>query len=187
MHKVRNHGMKYQVQFTTTNFSILELSPLITWAGSGTHPCVMKTFFHFWMVALAYANLMNDGSTCLNRVTVFNTTFNNISVISWLSLSVISWLSLSVLLVEETGENHRPVASHWQTLVVIGADRIGCCKSDYHTNTTVTAPTSPNRRQCENAHFREKCWMHIDQSFRIGICLTDSKDHIVNNKINKLV
>jgi hypothetical protein len=33
-------------------------------------------------------------------------TFNNISVISW---------SL-VLLVEETGENDRPVASHWQTL-----------------------------------------------------------------------
>ena len=40
---------------------------------------------------------------------VFNTTFNNISVISW----------QSVLLVEETGvpgENHRPVASNWQTL-----------------------------------------------------------------------
>jgi hypothetical protein len=40
---------------------------------------------------------------------VFNTTFNNISVISW-------W---SVLLVEESGGpgvNHRPVASHWQTL-----------------------------------------------------------------------
>jgi hypothetical protein len=37
-------------------------------------------------------------------VIVFNATFNNISVISW----------LSVLLVEETGvprENHRPVAS----------------------------------------------------------------------------
>jgi len=36
---------------------------------------------------------------------VFNATFNNISVVSW----------LSVLLVEETrvlGENHRPVASH---------------------------------------------------------------------------
>ena len=43
------------------------------------------------------------------RVMVFNATFNNISVISW----------QSVLLVEETrvpGENHRPVASHWQTL-----------------------------------------------------------------------
>jgi hypothetical protein len=40
---------------------------------------------------------------------VFNTTFNSISVILW----------QSVLLVEETGgpgENHRPVASHWQTL-----------------------------------------------------------------------
>ena len=40
---------------------------------------------------------------------LFNATFNNISVI----------LCLSLLLVEETGvpgENHRPVASHWQTL-----------------------------------------------------------------------
>ena len=40
---------------------------------------------------------------------VFNATFNNISVISW----------RSVILVEETGgpgENHQPVASHWQTL-----------------------------------------------------------------------
>jgi len=41
---------------------------------------------------------------------VFNATFNNISVISW----------RSVLLEEETavpGENHRPAASHWQTLL----------------------------------------------------------------------
>ena len=40
---------------------------------------------------------------------VFNATLNNISVISW----------RSILLMEETGvveENHRPVASHWQTL-----------------------------------------------------------------------
>ena len=40
---------------------------------------------------------------------MLNATFNNISVISW----------RSVLLVDETGvpgENHRPVASHWQTL-----------------------------------------------------------------------
>ena len=40
---------------------------------------------------------------------VFNTTFNNMSVISW----------RSVLLVKETGvpgENHRPIASHLQTL-----------------------------------------------------------------------
>jgi hypothetical protein len=41
---------------------------------------------------------------------VFNATFNNILVISW----------QSILLVEETrvpGENHRPIASHWQTLL----------------------------------------------------------------------
>jgi hypothetical protein len=40
---------------------------------------------------------------------IFNATFNYISVISW----------RLVLVVEETGvpgENHRPVASHWQTL-----------------------------------------------------------------------
>jgi hypothetical protein len=43
------------------------------------------------------------------QILVLNTTFNNISVILW----------RSVLLVKETvvpGENHRPVASHWQTL-----------------------------------------------------------------------
>ena len=39
------------------------------------------------------------------RVTLFNTTFNNISVILW----------RSVLLVEEAGvpgENHQPIATH---------------------------------------------------------------------------
>ena len=64
---------------------------------------------------------------------------------------------------EETrvsGENHRPVASHLQTLsqrycieytslwsgfelttlVVIGADCTGNCKSNYHTITTTTVP-----------------------------------------------
>ena len=40
------------------------------------------------------------------RVMVFNATFHNTSIISW----------RSVLLVEETGENHRFVSSHWQTL-----------------------------------------------------------------------
>ena len=42
---------------------------------------------------------------------LFNVTFNNISFISW----------RLVLLVEETGdpgENHWPVASHWQTLLL---------------------------------------------------------------------
>jgi hypothetical protein len=37
--------------------------------------------------------------------------FNAIMPLS--TMSVISWQS--VLLVEKTGENHRPTASHWQT------------------------------------------------------------------------
>ena len=51
------------------------------------------------------------------RVMVFNATFINISAISW-------W---SVLLVEETKENHRHVASQWQTLsynVVLSTPRL---------------------------------------------------------------
>jgi hypothetical protein len=46
---------------------------------------------------------------CLVWFMVFNATFSNISVISWLSF----------LLVEETGvswEIHQPATSHWQTL-----------------------------------------------------------------------
>ena len=72
---------------------------------------------------------------------IFNATLNNVSAISW----------LSILLVEETGEHYRPVVCHWQslshnvvssiprhqfeltTLVVIGTDCTGSCKSNYHT------------------------------------------------------
>jgi hypothetical protein len=80
---------------------------------------------------------------------VFNTTFKNISVISW----------TSVLLVEETRENHQPITSHWKTLshnvvsniprlsgfelttlIVVGTDCIGSSKSNYHTITATTDP-----------------------------------------------
>jgi hypothetical protein len=76
---------------------------------------------------------------------VFKATFNNISLIWW----------LSNLLVEETGENHRHVASHLQTLshnvvsssgievttsVVICTDCTCSCQTNHHTITTSTAP-----------------------------------------------
>ena len=85
---------------------------------------------------------------------MFNATFKNISDISWLPF----------LLVKETGsssrkKNNRPAVSHWQiyhimlhrvhlawarfeltTLVVIGTDCIGSCKSNYHEITTTTTP-----------------------------------------------
>jgi hypothetical protein len=69
---------------------------------------------------------------------VFNATFNNISVISW----------RSVLLVEETGvpgEDHRKSLTKGfvlTTLVVIGTDCKGGCKSNYHMITTSTAPSN---------------------------------------------
>jgi len=40
---------------------------------------------------------------------VFNATFNNISVISWRSVLLFGGTGVP-------GENHRSVASHWQTL-----------------------------------------------------------------------
>ena len=72
--------------------------------------------------------------------------------------TILSWRS--VLLVEETGgpgENHRPVASHWQTLshnivhftlieiritlsVVICTDCIGSCKSGVYISNTAAGP-----------------------------------------------
>jgi hypothetical protein len=86
--------------------------------------------------------------------------FNNISVISW----------QLVLLVEETGvprENHRHVASHWQTLshnvsryispctgfelttlMVIGTDCTGSCKSNYDTMTTTAALHLSKKGRC---------------------------------------
>ena len=81
---------------------------------------------------------------------VFNATINNISSISWRVV-------LSMGETEVPGENHWPVVSHlitqccivWvgfelTTLVVIGTDCIGNCKSNYHKITVTTAP-NPKR------------------------------------------
>ena len=60
-------------------------------------------------------------------IIVFNSTFNNISVISWLrfiglnaTVNNISAIFMpSASLVEETGENHRSVAGRWQTYHIL--------------------------------------------------------------------
>ena len=69
---------------------------------------------------------------------MFNTTFNNISVIS----------ERSVSLVEETGvarENHRPAdkSVFERMLVVIGTAYIFSCKSNDYMTTTTTVPILP--------------------------------------------
>ena len=65
----------------------------------------LTIFITFWLVY----HLCSCNIVLVVCLLVFNATFNNISVILW----------LSVLLVEETGvleENHRPAASYLQTL-----------------------------------------------------------------------
>jgi len=105
---------------------------------------------------------------------VFNATFNNISVVSW----------RSVLLVEETGgpgENHQPVASHWQTLshnvvhlVLIEvrthniSDCICSCKSNYHTITATTAPGGYWREFQYLWNFTAECARKLNLKFNLN-------------------
>ena len=76
-----------------------------------SHNVVSSTPHHEFKYYLSLFIRINVVVVCC--LMVFNATFNNISVISW----------LSVLLVEETRGpeeiifyNHWPVASHWQSL-----------------------------------------------------------------------
>ena len=109
--------------------------------------CLFCWYWWNWWPLLFKLSFLNS----TDRVMVFNATFNNISVILYMW-----WLVWSV---EETGvpgENHRPAASHWQTLShivdinytklswegfeltmlsVIGTDYISSCKSNYYTTT----------------------------------------------------
>jgi hypothetical protein len=81
----------------------------LCWMASTSGKHRSKNFFLHLTISLSVQNTERIPSLFPYRVIVFNTTFNNISAISW-------W---SVLLVEETGvhrENHWPAASHWQTL-----------------------------------------------------------------------
>jgi hypothetical protein len=67
-----------------------------------------KLVFVQWHLYIAVSEYNNIHTGV--RIMVFNATFNYISVLLW----------QSVLLVEETGvpgENHRPVTSHWQTIL----------------------------------------------------------------------
>jgi hypothetical protein len=78
--------------------------------GEFRHACTLKLqtlLKSYWLILLH--TVQHRQIAWLVWFMVFNTTFNNISAIS----------RQSVLLVEETrvsGENHRPDASHWQTL-----------------------------------------------------------------------
>ena len=80
------------------------------------YPFFLFFFIRFWYLILKL--FRQGGIVCYNslwlgevrvRVRVINTTFNNVSVISW-------WSVLWVGKPELHGENHGHAASHWQTL-----------------------------------------------------------------------
>ena len=94
----------------------------------------------FWIVQWLSVELEKDGESfffsffiddwLIDWFLVFNATFNNISAISW----------RPVLVVEEAGvpgENHRPWASNWLTLLLAAVSRRHLFLS------------SPCQRQCE--------------------------------------
>jgi len=85
---IYNTSKQRDSKYQFTPLSMMRTWTLISYILSGKELTIPTVWFGFMM---------------------FNTTFNNISVISW----------RSVLLVEETrvpGENHIPPSSHWQTL-----------------------------------------------------------------------
>ena len=75
-------------------------------------------------------------------IVVFNATFSNISVISWWSVSLLeeSRKSLTNLITHCCLKYTSPwTGFDLTTLVVVGTDYIGSCKSTYHTITATTA------------------------------------------------
>ena len=91
---------------------------------------------------------------------VFNATLNNISVISW----------GSVVLVEETGiprENHRPVASYWQTFITSNTPRHERGLNSQHCwwyaliAQVVVNPTTIRSRPRWPLRFLVRLWMSI--------------------------
>jgi len=112
---------------------------------------------------------------------VFNTTFNNISVISWCDTpGIVYWwrkqeyLEKTTDLLQITDKLYHimlyRVHLAWaqfklRTLGVIGIDCIGSCKSNYHTiMTTTTPPNSINTNKMNNYLHSMKTNTYADEN-----------------------
>ena len=139
----------YSLQLTSTNCYI----QLLIWLQFTQYFIHSKHTDNVLKEIIKYNSFYRKGFGFVGLWCLAPLSFNNISVISW----------RSAVLVEETGEKHRPTASHWQTLshiiyhmmlyqvhiawagfertvlVVIGTDSIGSHKSNYQTITTTTS------------------------------------------------
>jgi hypothetical protein len=95
---------------------------------------------------------VNSITLTTNPLIEFNTTFNNISVISWQSVLLVeeTWVHEKKTDLSQVTDTLYHIMLYWgylawagfklTTLVVIGTDCIGSCKSNYHTIMATTAP-----------------------------------------------
>jgi hypothetical protein len=105
-----------------------------------------------------------------------------------------SWLTLFLLYRGgnwRTKENHRPVASHWQTLshnivhlaLMIDTDSIGSCKSSYHTITDTTVKNQVCQWLATGRWF--SLVLQFPPRYNKNSVESGAKHHQINKNINK--